>query len=79
MTEERIKELARTFWDDWLPARKSTALEGLQLLIRTVAAEARKEGIDEMRDAVISNENPILLLWDEQCIEVEAIAEQLRE
>ena len=46
MTEERKKELAETFWNDWLPARKPTAIEGLEFLIGTVAAEAREEGIE---------------------------------
>jgi len=41
MTEERIKELASVYFDD---EREDRILH----LIRTVAAEAREEGIDEL-------------------------------
>jgi len=72
MTEERIKQAAETIHS----ANKLTITEGI---LHTIAAGARKGGIEAMRDAVISNENPILLLWDDQCTEVEAIAERLKE
>jgi len=47
MTEERIKELAHTW--AWKPIAASIAEheENLSILIRTVAAEARKGGIEE--------------------------------
>ena len=44
MTEERIKELARKTPFGWTQEHTETKKQ----LIRTVAAEARKEGIDEI-------------------------------
>jgi len=51
MTEERIKELAEEYWpvfDFHVAQRTIRGLHGhLKILIRTVAAEAREEGIKE--------------------------------
>jgi len=46
MTGERKKELALKVCEEW----SSFPLMRAKELIRTVAAEAREEGIDEMRD-----------------------------
>ena len=51
ISEERIKELAEQFWEELWPTRKQTALQGLEQLIRTVAAEARQDTIKELEDA----------------------------
>ena len=86
MTEERIKELAGKVW-----AEHFEPYEGLQMskyeltqFMRTVAAEARKEGLKEGRDiAIAAFETDIdSMLWDLNRIRVfirEAIAERLKE
>ena len=63
MTEERIKELADEHFDvfDWHFAQRTTRglLGYLKILIRAVAAEAREEGIEEMRPGIQAVENLI--------------------
>ena len=51
ISEERIKELAAIagFGDD---PDEDYRLNDVLVALRTVAAEAREEGVDEMRDAV---------------------------
>ena len=56
MTEERIKELAGEWIHTNIEAGSASLLsemKSLAKLLRTVAAEARKEGIDEMEDAAL--------------------------
>ena len=62
MTEGRVRELASlTSLDllkadeEMMPSRAEKNV--LEKLIRTVAAEARNEGIEKMRDAVYNNLN----------------------
>ena len=66
MTEERIRELA----EDYI-ARGLTRY--LRDLIRTVAAEARDEGIDEMAGAICKFTPAIRIEW------VRVEAERLKE
>lgn len=56
MTEERIKELAQDFLDDPTKEDFITAND-LTYLIRTVAAEARKEGIEWMIQCAVAEIN----------------------
>jgi len=72
------EELRRALMALRLEVAKSI-VDDIEAKVERGLTEAWKEGIDEMRDAVVSNENPILLLWDDQCTEVEAIAERLKE
>jgi len=55
--EERIKELAQELWQHpkvvFQTEDYEIVLETLAQYFRTVVAEARKEGIDEMRDAAL--------------------------
>jgi len=55
MTEERIKELALKLWQHPMVAFQSdnrdAVLEIITEYFRIIAAEARKEGIEAMRDA----------------------------
>jgi len=49
MTEERIKELAEEYANRWdIDEAQGWSQIALAALIRTVAAEARKEGIEEL-------------------------------
>ena len=52
MTEERMDELTK----EWIETKKRNDWQGIDTkiadLIRTVATESRKEGIEEMRDAI---------------------------
>ena len=57
MTEERIKELIQGFHLGWT----SKHFKDTEALIRTVAAEARKEGIEDMRDEGLIETGPD---WD---------------
>jgi len=51
MTEERIEELHTEAFKLFLEAVIKTGVVDLRPLIRTVAAESRKEGIEEMLKA----------------------------
>lgn len=46
MTEERIKELAEEYWQKHILPNVDK-WSGVQQFVRTVAAEAREEGIEE--------------------------------
>jgi len=69
MTEERIKELVEEYYGS-NTARNTFVGGGMEIedLIRTVAAGAREEGIDEMRDAML----PLLVFQDKKVIEEQA-------
>ena len=64
MTEERIKELAHTW--AWKPIAVSIAghEENLSTLIRTVAAEAREEGIEDFADALAEKFGPYSVILE---------------
>ena len=52
MDENRIKELAEEYTNLWdMDGAEGWSEKAVADLIRTVAAEARKEGIEEMRSA----------------------------
>ena len=78
MTEERIKELAKFTIDNivgWSLPEQGRRIMGL---IRTVAAEAREEGIDEMQDATCFCEKCLIPGHRPLCAVCEA-AERLKE
>ena len=73
MDESRIKELAAIagFGDD---PDENYRLNDVLIVLRTVAAEARKEGIEEMVAAVMERWNNYMTKDD-----IRAVAERLKE
>ena len=67
MTEERVGIIAETFWNKLRITNLPDASE-IRYLIRTVATEAREEGIDEIRDVML----PLLVFQDKKVIEEQA-------
>ena len=57
MTEERIKELAGKVWAEYFEPYAGLLMSKYELtqFICTVAAEARKEGIEALRDEILNN------------------------
>ena len=51
--------------------------EELDVSVQGAERRGIRIGIEKMRDAVCSDNNPVLLLWDEQCQEVKRLASQL--
>ena len=83
MTEGRVRELASLTSLDLLKADEDmmpfrAEKDVLEKLIRTVAAEARKEGIDEMQDATCFCEKCLIPGHRPLCAVCEA-AERLKE
>ena len=77
MTEERIKELAVEFAVKMIAEQKQPVpyMSSIEALIRTVAVEGRKEGIDEMRD-VAKQYSDYSALQAQLDIEAERLKEQ---